>query len=74
MLGQVATSFAVNKVFLQGVADYLGIGIDVASQWSSTSIVMAQGHVHCFLTLNNNMCYWNLQVLSGGVTFITSAL
>ena len=39
---QVATSFAVNKVLLQGIADALGIGVDVASQWSSTSIVMAQ--------------------------------
>ena len=38
----MGASFVVNKVMLQGIADYLGIGIDVASSWSSTSIVLAQ--------------------------------
>ena len=32
----------VNQVVLQGIADYLGVGVDLATQWSSTSIVMAQ--------------------------------
>ena len=27
---------------LQGIADYLGVGVDFATQWSSTSIVLAQ--------------------------------
>ena len=31
-----------NQVVLQGVADYLGVGVDMATQWSSTSIVLAQ--------------------------------
>ena len=36
------TSRVVNQVVLQGIADYLGVGVDLATQWSSTSIVMAQ--------------------------------
>ena len=32
----------VNQVVLQGIADYLGVGVDLATQWSSTSIVLAQ--------------------------------
>ena len=39
---QVTTSMVVNQVVLQGIADYLGVGVDLATQWSSTSIVLAQ--------------------------------
>ena len=28
----------VNQVVLQGIADYLGVGVDLATQWSSTSL------------------------------------
>ena len=38
---QMTTSLLANQG-LQAVADYLGVGVDVAAQWSSTSIVLAQ--------------------------------
>ena len=38
---QMTTSLLANQG-LQAVADYLGVGVDVATQWSSTSIVLAQ--------------------------------
>ena len=38
---QVTTSLMANRG-LQAIADYLGVGVDVVTKWSSTSIVLAQ--------------------------------